>query len=96
MRKCARVIVEKDDYVVLIKRRKKVSGSVTEYFVIPGGGVEEGETFEQAAIREIKEELNVDIELDKLFYEEHNNELDREEKYYFAKVIKGKISVGSR
>lgn len=32
-----------------------------EFYVVPGGGVEESESFEEAAIREIKEELNYDV-----------------------------------
>lgn len=32
-----------------------------EYFKIPGGGIEEGETEEQAAIREAKEETGSDV-----------------------------------
>lgn len=31
-----------------------------EYYAIPGGGIEEGETLEQAAYREIKEELDIE------------------------------------
>lgn len=34
-----------------------------EYFKIPGGGIEEGETQIQAAIREAKEESGCDIEI---------------------------------
>lgn len=34
-----------------------------EYFKIPGGGIEEGETEIQAAIREAKEESGCDIEI---------------------------------
>ena len=34
-----------------------------EYFKIPGGGIEEGETKIQAAIREAKEESGCDIEI---------------------------------
>jgi 8-oxo-dGTP pyrophosphatase MutT (NUDIX family) len=34
-----------------------------EYFKIPGGGIETGETQEQAAIREAKEETGCDVSL---------------------------------
>ncbi len=33
-----------------------------EYYVVPGGGVEPGETIEEAARREIREETSLDIE----------------------------------
>ena len=40
-----------------------------EYYVIPGGGVENGETIEEAVIREMKEETSLDVRLGELFYE---------------------------
>lgn len=38
-----------------------------EYWHFPKGHVEEGETEEETAIREIKEETNIDVELDNKF-----------------------------
>ena len=38
-----------------------------EYWHFPKGHVEEGETEEQTAIREIKEETNIDVEIDPNF-----------------------------
>lgn len=40
-----------------------------EYYVIPGGGVENNEKIEDAVIREMKEETNLDVKLGELFYE---------------------------
>jgi len=42
-----------------------------EKFVLLGGGVEPGETLEEAAVREVKEESNLDIKLDKKLTEIH-------------------------
>jgi len=52
------VIVKKDGKIIL-QKRKGVHGEGT--WCPPGGHLEYGETPEQAAIRETKEEVNVDI-----------------------------------
>ncbi|MCX6752689.1 MAG: NUDIX domain-containing protein [Candidatus Nomurabacteria bacterium] len=51
------VIVNKDGRVLVGKRK----GGHAQKYSIPGGHLEMGETFEQAAIREAKEETNLDI-----------------------------------
>lgn len=47
----------------MFRRKKKEDGSYQEYYAIPGGGLEENETLKENVIREIKEELNIDIEI---------------------------------
>jgi 8-oxo-dGTP pyrophosphatase MutT (NUDIX family) len=56
MQKRVRGILIKDGMIALIKRTR--DGET--FYVFPGGGVEEGETDEQALKREMKEELGTD------------------------------------
>ena len=57
MRTRAGIVLIEDNKVALIERHR---GGL-DYFVFPGGGVDEGETPEQAAIRETMEELGVEV-----------------------------------
>ena len=54
------VIIQMDSRILLVKRKKE---PFREYLAIPGGFVNEGETVEDAAKREVKEEISLDIEL---------------------------------
>ena len=57
----ARAITFIDNKVLLIERYRKEGDELLHYFTIPGGGVEDNETYEEAAIRETKEETGCDI-----------------------------------
>jgi 8-oxo-dGTP pyrophosphatase MutT (NUDIX family) len=57
MRTRAGIVLIENDKVALIERHR----AGLDYFVFPGGGVDEGETPEQAAIREAMEELGVEV-----------------------------------
>lgn len=59
----AAILVEKDGKFLLAERNKE---NYNGYWVIPGGGVEFGEGLSDAAIREIKEETNLDVEIKRL------------------------------
>lgn len=87
----ARGIIIQDDCVYLMFRRKILDdGTVKEYYVIPGGGIEEGETKEEAIVRELKEELSIDVEI--IEYLGTNEE---EEAHFFnCKIIKGIPTLG--
>lgn len=54
------VLIEHNGKFLLGKRNKQTAQN---YWVIPGGKVEWGENLEQAAIREIKEETNLDVDI---------------------------------
>lgn len=94
MKKATRLIIEEDNNLIFIKRTKKTNGGVKVFYVLPGGMLDEDETWEQAGIREAKEELDVDIKLDELFVEEYSQDLDKLERFYFATVLKGKVKQG--
>ena len=55
-------ILKKDDKILFVKHRKKGE----EYYLLPGGGVDFGETFKTALKREFLEEVNINISVDKL------------------------------
>lgn len=56
-------IILYDHKIVLIKRKNP---PYEDYYALPGGFVEKGETVEQALIRESKEETGLDVEILKL------------------------------
>lgn len=63
-----------------------------EYYVIPGGGVEDGESVEQAVVREADEETTIQAEVGELFLTRDtvtNAGHDRHEEYYICKYVSG-------
>ena len=103
--KKARAIVIKDNKILLIRVDYK-DGHV--HYLLPGGGVDAGETIKQAIIRETLEEYNANVTpikyLDKQYYNielEYNNEKfvsNRVEYYYVCKfdnfANRNKMGVG--
>ena len=88
----ARAITFINDNVLLIERYRKDGNEMLHYFTIPGGGVEEGESFRDAAIRETKEETCCDIEIIKpLEIEDYPGGRCH---WFYAKYISGTPSLG--
>lgn len=57
LRQRASAVILEDGKILLIKRVKPER----EYYVFPGGGVDEGESIEDAVRREVKEELRLEV-----------------------------------
>ncbi len=86
------IIIEDGKLLAMFRRKIKKDGSVKEYYVIPGGGLEEGETLEENVIRELKEEFNVDIEVVRfLGTEEYDDTIAN---YFLCKIINGTPRLG--
>ena len=63
MRNRAGGILIENGKLLLMHRIKTVDGKTREYYVVPGGRIEEGETLEDATKRELKEEIGIDVDL---------------------------------
>ena len=84
----AHALVKINDRYLLIKRTKMKIGkenSLPEYWDIPGGMVEEGETPSAAAIRETKEEVNLDIVIGPILHEDSN--YDEAKETVFTRIV---------
>lgn len=86
------IIIENGKLLTMFRRKIKSDGSIKEYYVIPGGGLEENETLEENVIRELKEEFNVDIEVIRFLDKEEYD--DTIANYFLCKIINGKPKLG--
>ena len=82
-------IIKKDNQFLVVQRnRKKHLGLKWEF---PGGKVQESETFEEALLREIKEELNITININEKIAEEKfkDDKIDIFLYYYLCSLKNG-------
>ncbi|MEA3319485.1 MAG: NUDIX hydrolase [Bacillota bacterium] len=84
---------EQSENVLMVKNK----GENSSYYTLPGGAVEPGETLEEAAIREVKEETGLDVEIygvfsvSEAFFEERGHHA-----IFFTfrgKIIGGEINI---
>ncbi len=92
MRVSSRAIIIENGKLLTMFRRKFYEGKWKEYYVIPGGGLEEGETLEENVVRELKEEMNVDIRVLKFIGNQQFE--NREDNYFLCEIIAGTPKLG--
>lgn len=76
-------IIVRETSVLLMHRIKKGR----EYWVLPGGGVEDGETWEEALVREVLEETNMTVTHYDLAFMSKSSNIGFEHPFYFCSVI---------
>jgi 8-oxo-dGTP pyrophosphatase MutT (NUDIX family) len=89
MRIRAGVVLIEDAKVALIERYR----SGLHYFVFPGGGVHEGETLEQAAVREMEEETGLRVSVKRIVVEIYFG--SSHQVYFLAQKVAGDYGTGA-
>src|SRR5919109_2267418 len=90
MRIRAGIILVKDNQIALIERHR----AGLHYFVFPGGGVDEGESLEQAAVREALEELGLEVAIKQKIAEVQLGKKSRQI-YFLAEQTGGEFGKGT-
>ena len=86
MRIRARAVAVRDGKILLVQH----NGSSTNFWALPGGGVDEYESTKETLIREMKEELLVDVKLGKLLFIQEllSKEKDWHSMEFFYEILK--------
>ena len=90
MRVRAGIVLIKDNQVALIERHR----AGLDYFVFPGGGMDDGETPEQAAIRETMEELGIEVVIKQKVAEINLGPKSRQI-YFLVEHVSGEFGTGT-
>ena len=78
-----------NDAIMLIRHKHHATNRT--YWVFPGGGIEDGETEEECISREMKEETNLIVSVERLILDEpeHPDEIYKWQKTYLCRPIEG-------
>ncbi len=91
----AGIIPMGDGFALMHRKDVKKNPDRQEYYVFPGGGQEENETFEEGTLREIKEEFGIDVKIVRKLYEEYSEKFDQTTIYYLCKYVSGEFGTGN-
>lgn len=84
-----------DGKLLLIHRIREDNGIKREYYVVPGGGNNQGETLRETVVREIKEEIGIEV---RVISDEprYKYETEEDKQYFFlVEYLNGEIGTGN-
>src|SRR6266567_5568873 len=82
----ARGIIFNDDGKILIIERHKDG---EHYFVLPGGHVDEGESLQQAVVREVAEETGLAVTVEKQLYTSSDDKYQNDQHIFLCNYLGG-------
>lgn len=96
MHKSVRAIIKKDGGIILIHRiKQREDGTYREYYIIPGGKMETGESEKQTVVREVFEELGINVEPEEKLIEYNSDYDDSIQIFYLCKYVDGIVGTGN-
>ena len=88
-------VIPMDGGIALMHRKDvKKRDDFQEYYTFPGGGLEEGETLEEGTIREIQEEVGIDVKVIKKLYEMESERFNQKEYFFLCEYVGGEFGTG--
>ena len=86
------IILDNQNRMLMVKQHHEHK----DIWMVPGGGIEEGESSEDAAVREVKEETGLDVEIGKLIWhvEEVSERGQRFVNFFMGRVKGGDLALG--
>ncbi len=88
------VLTRDETKILLVKHRKRNR----KFWVLPGGRLEHGESFDECAVREVKEETGLDIKVERILYLSEAISPDKNHHivniFIKARSIGGKLQLG--
>jgi len=92
LRRSARALILNGQNQLLVferTRQNTIFSKLHHYYSIPGGGMDAGETPEQAVVRELKEEMLIDIVPERFVIRQFDHEHGRENNYFLVRIVSG-------
>ena len=77
-------VIIRNNQLLLVKQKVKRGDIVWNF---PGGGVESAETFEQACIREVREETGYNVKIIRLLFENESKHT------FLCEVVSGELTI---
>lgn len=86
------IVLDDKDRMLMVKQHHEDH----DIWMVPGGGIEDGESAAEAAVREVKEETGLDIEVGSLVWhvEEVSERGQRFVNFFMCRLVGGTLSLG--